>query len=257
MSFNTSYSSDGLQKIHFVDNNESMVRAIQETFRQKVPSTLLTTTGNSESLGNAHADGENKPPTFKNSFHSDIPPSNAYTIVNVSDTLQIKIYIGNITDITSDVIVCPQDIYCSSGDETAIDIFRKLPGYSKSKISDGILKYGEVLPMSLQKKSPWKMIIHAVTPQYDFEYSKDAGKFGATLKDMIQHIIKAAEEAECASIAIPFLGKGKEIYISPFAVFKKKIGQVIFLTGFSKEKINSVIEMVKMAGDWLPKGYPY
>lgn len=190
-----------LQEIHFVDKDESMVRAIQEIFQPKEPSA-----SNSEKSGNL--DKKNGTPAFgaEKSVNSAMPPSNAFTTVHVSENLKIKIHIGNIQDIVADAVVCPQDEYCLSEDVIARDIFRDIPD---EKPASKQMKLGNTFLQRLQEDSQWKMIIHAVTPVFDKEHAKDTRQFGRILDTFIQIILKTADEAKVESIAIPLLGTGK------------------------------------------------
>lgn len=190
-----------LQEIHFVDKDESMVRAIQEIFQPKEPSA-----SNSEKSGNL--DKKNGTPAFgaEKSVNSAMPPSNAFTTVHVSENLKIKIHIGNIQDIVADAVVCPQDEYCLSEDVIARDIFRDIPD---EKPASKQMKLGNTFLQRLQEDSQWKMIIHAVTPVFDKEHAKDTRQFGRILDTIIQIILKTADEAKVESIAIPLLGTGK------------------------------------------------
>lgn len=201
MSFSRNYSFKSLKEIHFVDKDESMIKAIQEIFQPKDPPA-----SNTEKSGNV--DKKNDTPAFgsANSVHSTMQPSNAYTTVDVSENLKIKIHIGNLTDIAADAIVCPQDEYCLSEDVIARDIFRDIPN---EKPVPKRMKLGDIFPQRLQKNSQWKMIIHAVAPVYDKEHAKDPTQFGKILNTMIQFIMKNADEEKAESIAIPLLGTGK------------------------------------------------
>lgn len=180
-----------------------MVRAIQKTFqnRSKSSSTSEKTDRKNDMLT---FNGEEK------TVHSKMPLSISYTTVNVSENLQIKIHIGNITDIAADALVCPQDKDCLSESNIAKDIFGKI---SEKQPSFNSMKYGDVCSQKLQENSKWKMIIHAVPPVYDAEYAKYHSKFVKTLSTIIQKIIKTADEAKLHSIAIPLLGTGKEIFL--------------------------------------------
>lgn len=201
MSFSRNYAFKSLQEIHFVDKDESMVRAIQEVFQSKEPSA-----SNAEKSGNL--DQNNGNPAFgaEKSVSSAMPPSNAFTTVHVSEKLKIKIHIGNIQDIVVDAVVCPQDEYCLSEDVIARDIFRDIPD---EKPASKQMKLGNTFLQRLQEDSQWKMIIHAVTPVFDKEHAKDTRQFGRILDTIIQIILKTADEAKVESIAIPLLGTGK------------------------------------------------
>lgn len=206
MSFSKNYSFKSLREIHFVDRDETMVRAIQEIFLQREPSaTIIGKSENLEKKNDTTAFEMEKPD------QSTMPPSISYTTVNVSNSLQVKIHIGNITDIAADAVVCPQDKDCLSENEIARDIFGNIPDKQPSFKS---MKYGDVCSQKLQENSKWKMIIHAVTPVYDFEYAKNHSEFVQNLNNIIQKIIKTADEAKLQSIAIPLFGTGKEIFFT-------------------------------------------
>lgn len=202
MSFSRSYPFKYLQEIHFVDRDESMVRAIQETFQSRSKS--ASTSEKTDKKNDTFAfNGEEK------TVRSNMPLSISFTTVNVSKNLQIKVHIGNITDMAADALVCPQDKDCLSENDIARDIFGKI---SDKQPSFNSMKYGDVCSQKLQENSKWKMIIHAVTPVYDAEYAKNHSNFVRTLNTIIQEIIKTADEAKLHSIAIPLLGTGKEIF---------------------------------------------
>lgn len=202
MSFSSeNYPFKSLQEIHFVDRDESMVRAIQETFQQKeLSKSTLEKSENPGKEKDIPTDGADY------SAQSVMPHSNLYTIVHVSQHFQVKIHLGKVTDIVADAIVCPQDEYLSSKNDIAMEIFNKLS--CKPKSSSKKMNHGEISSQSLHGNSPWKLIIHAVTPIYDCYYSKEIMKFGAVLKTMIQNIIEAADVANVGSVAIPLLGAG-------------------------------------------------
>lgn len=201
MSFSKKYSFKSLQEIHFVERDETMVRAIQELFLQREPSATII--GKSETL-------EKKNDTIafvmEETVNSTMPLSNSYTTVNVSNSLQIRIHIGNITDIATEAIVCPQDENNLSKDAIAKDIFRMIT--DKQPLPQK-MRYGDICSQKLKENSKWKMIIHAVTPVYDSEYAKNQSEFVKNLKTIIQKTIKTADEAKLHSIAIPLLGTGK------------------------------------------------
>lgn len=213
MSFSRNYPAKYLQEIHFVDRDESMVRAIQETFqsRSKSASTSEKTDKKNDTLA---FNGE-----------KTMPLSISFTTVNVSENLQIKIHIGNITDIVADAVVCPQDKGGLSENDIARDIFGKIPD---KQPSFNLLKYGDICSQKLQENSKWKMIIHAVPPVFDAEYAKNHPKFVKTLNTIIQKIIKTADEAKLHSIAIPLLGTGKEIFYTFIIICKLSVLSLLF-----------------------------
>lgn len=201
MSFSRDYAFKSLQEIHFVDKDESMVRAIQDVFQLKE-----TPASNTEKSGNLHIKNETPAYGAENSVSSTMPPSNAFTIVHVSEKLKIKIHIGNIQDIVADVIVCPQDEYCRSEDVIAKDIFRDI---ADEKPVSKQMKLGNSFLQRLQGNSKWKMIVHAFSPVFEKEHAKDSRKFGNILDSMIQNIMKTVDETKVESISIPLLGTGK------------------------------------------------
>lgn len=212
MSFSTTYSFKNLREIHFVDRDETMVRAIQEIFLQREPSATII--GKSETL-----EKKNDTNAFdvEETVHSTMPLSNSYTTVTVSNSLQIRIHIGNITDIAAEAIVCPQDENCLSKDAISKEIFRMIP--DKQPLPKK-MRYGDICSQELKENSKWKMIIHAATPVYDSEYAKVHSEFVKILKTIIQKIIKTADEAKLHSIAIPLLGTGKYIFYSFIIICK-------------------------------------
>lgn len=212
MSFSKKYSFKSLQEIHFVDRDETMVRAIQELFLQREPSATII--GKSETLEKKN---NTNAYVVEETVHSTMPISNSYTTVNVSNSLQISIHIGNITDIAAEAIVCPQDENRLSKDAIAKDIFRMIP--DKQPLSKK-MRYGDICCQEFKENSKWKMIIHSATPVYDCEYAKDHSEFVNILKTIIQKILKTADEAKLHSIAIPLLGTGKYIFYSFIIICK-------------------------------------
>lgn len=218
-----------------------MVKAIQETFQQKELSTsILEKSDNPDKAKDLLSVGA------ENSAQSVLSDSNSYTIVHVSQNFQVKIHLGNITDVAVDAIVCPQDEYLSSKDDIAMEIFKKLPN-CESKSSNKKMNYGDISSQSLHGKSPWKFIIHAVTPRYDCDYSKDSMKFGAVLKTLIQNIIVAADGANISSVAIPLLGAGNVsvvlFYLLNGVCFLTKFNCIVLKLCFFKIVVSTRLEL--------------
>lgn len=180
-----------------------MVRAIQKTFQSRSKSASIS----------EKTDKNNDTLTFngEKTVNSNLPLSISFTTVNVSEHLQIKTHIGNITDIAADALVCPHDKGGLSENDIARDIFGKIPD---KQPSINLMKYGDICSQKLQENSKWKRIIYAVPPVFDAEYAKNHSKFVKTLITIIQKIIKTADEAKLHSIAIPLLGTGKEIFFT-------------------------------------------
>ena len=217
MSFCSTYPYKILSEIHFVDRDESMVRAIQAVFGSKKPAMSSNEKKLSENLSkmsNTSANGNDEPSVLIKTEEVS-PTENIYTIVTVSDSLQIKIHKGSITDISADVIVCPQDEFCTSDNQIARDIFRKVPG---PKPTSEKREYGQIFSRIIAKTYPWKEIIHAVFPIYNEEYYKDLTNFGKSLNIVLRKIIRTADEGMFSTIAIPFFIEGRmmcSLNISP------------------------------------------
>ena len=217
MSFCSTYPCKNLREIHFVDRDESMVRAIQAVFESKEPAMSSNEKKLSENLNKmSHISAnDNDEPSVLIKTEEVPPTENIYTILTVSDSLQIKLHIGSITDVAVDVIVCPQDKFCTSDNQIARDIFRKDPG---SKPTSEKREYGQIFSRIPTKTSKWKEIIHAVFPIYNEEYSKDLINFGKSLTIMLRRIIRTADEGMFSTIAIPFFIEGRimcSLNISP------------------------------------------
>ena len=202
MSFSSTHSCQSLKEIHFVDRDESMVRAIQEVFQQKQSSTSST----AASMYKEQFDALEYGKTSEEIDQIKTPFSNGYTVVTVSNTLQIKIYLGNVTDIAADVIVCPQDELCTPDNPIARGIFSLIGGH---KPISGEMGHMPMISQTLDKAFPWKMIIHAAFPIYDDSHSKDPTKFGIQFNLIMRKIIEKAEVDRFTSIAIPLLIEGK------------------------------------------------
>ena len=149
---------------------------------------------------------------LQNNYETQTKPhSKDQTVVKLSNSLQIKIYLGSIIDIAADVIVCPQDEFCSSDNPIARGIFSRIGGH---KPIPGAMGHTQILSQTPDKASQWKMIIHAVFPIYDQSYSKDPAKFGSRLNILMKRLIEKAEEGKFTSIAIPLLIEGTiNVYI--------------------------------------------
>ena len=210
MSFCRTYPYKILREIHFVDRDESMVRAIQAMFGSKelaMSSNEKKLSENLNKMSDTSANGNDELSVLNKT--DEVPPTeNIYTIVTVSDSLQIKLHIGSITDIDADVIVCPQDEFCTSDNQISRDNFRKDPG---SKPIPGKRKIGDIFSSIPAETSPWKMIIHAVFPIYNEEYYKDPINFGKTFNAMLQKIFRKADDGKFTAIAVPFYIKGKRV----------------------------------------------
>ena len=146
-SFSSTHFCQSLKEIHFVDRDESMVRAIQDVFRQKQSSISSTATPMSNEEFDALEDGITSDEVYK----LKNPLSMGYTVVTVSNTLQIKIYLGSITDITADVIVCPQDDFFSSDNPIARGIFSLIGGH---KPIPGAMGHTQIISQIPDKASP-------------------------------------------------------------------------------------------------------
>lgn len=141
MSFSRNYPFKSLQEIHFVDRDESMVRAIEEIFQQKESSKSIFE--KSENPGKANdfpTDGA------KYSAQSVLPYSNPYTIVHVSENFQDKIHLGKVTDVSADAIVVyipmsewDYKVFCFFGNK-----YQSLKKYGKHLQYDGQGLYCDV-----------------------------------------------------------------------------------------------------------------
>jgi hypothetical protein len=200
MTFSRNYPFQSLQEIHFVDRDPSMVGAIQEIFKQRSSSYTPT---NQKAL---QTDDDKLSPTHKKDRLNE-QSSSADSIINVSAEFLIKVHLGNITDAMTDVVVCPQDEYCSSNGHVAQAIFGVIP--DKFKGVSYSMKFGDIRSQNISGNSTWKMIIHAVTPRWNKDYAKDPEKYERTLNTMTQAILKEADDARFSSVAVPLLGTGK------------------------------------------------
>ena len=126
--------------------------------------------------------------------------------MTVSNSLQIKIYLGSIIDIAADVIVCPHDEFCSPKNPIARSIFSMIDGHEPKS---GAYGHTQIFCQTPAKASPWKMIIHAVFPICDYTCSKDPAMFGSRLNILMRRIIEKAEEGRFTSIAMSLLIEGK------------------------------------------------
>ncbi|XP_062591829.1 uncharacterized protein LOC134253316 isoform X4 [Saccostrea cucullata] len=244
ITFSRRYPFRSLKEIHFVDRDPSMVSAIQATFQQKTSSSCYSTTGSSEAPGS----GETLPPDDKkmSSTHGsqlNKQASTADSIIKISDMLTIKVHLGNITDVTTDIVVCPQDEYCSSRGQVARGILNTIPSQSESP-SCGRKKIGQILMQNIFGNSPWKMIIHAVTPRWNKDSAKDPGNFERTLNIMIQEIIKKADELKYFSIAVPLLGAGVGDYTTPVETCARNLYKAVKATHSSLINLKEIYLVV-------------
>ncbi|XP_061162262.1 uncharacterized protein LOC133171516 [Saccostrea echinata] len=246
MTFSRSYPYQSLKEIHFIDRDPSMVSAIQAIFQQRAsPPSGFITSGSSE----VQDSGKGLPPedkkmslTHGSQFNKQ--PLTVDSIIKISNMLTIKVHLGNITDVTSDIVVCPQDEYCSSNDQVARGILKMIPSESETP-SSGRKKIGQILSQKIYGNSPWKMIVHAVTPRWTKDSAKDPGNFERTLNIMIQEIIKTADESNCLSIAVPLLGAGVGDYQTPLETCARNLYKAVKATHSSLIHLKEIYLVVK------------
>jgi hypothetical protein len=126
--------------------------------------------------------------------------------------LRINIVQEDITKMTVDIIVCPQDEYCLSKGGIAKAISKASNEWYRNAVSDmKIVKKCEVKKFKASPSSlPFKGVLHTVAPRWDYHAVKDNKTFEKQLKLTICNIVKhCSDSGTVNSVAIPVLGIGK------------------------------------------------
>ena len=126
--------------------------------------------------------------------------------------LRINIVQEDITKMTVDIIVCPQDEYCLSKGGIAKAISKASNKWYRNAVSDmKIVKKCEVKKFKASPSSlPFKGVLHTVAPRWDYHAVKDNKTFEKQLKLTICNIVQhCSDSGTVNSVAIPVLGIGK------------------------------------------------
>lgn len=213
-----------LREIHFIDKDLALVSAIQNEFNQKfnmVSSGSANTVPSDQSTGKSvkresvyvrsksedHASMHQDKPT-------DITPSVKFPKqYNTAKGIKLFIIEDNITKLSVDAIVCPQDDDLRSFGaiakmiEKICDEEYKRAVYKMARISMTEVKKCKATPKGL----PFRYVVHAVAPRWDKYTVHDKQKnFTKDLELTIRNIIKhASDSKEIKTVALPVLGIGK------------------------------------------------
>ena len=126
--------------------------------------------------------------------------------------LRIKIVQEDITKMTVDIIVCPQDDNCLSKGGIAKAISNvSNEGYRTAVVGMKRVSKCEVRKIKASPTSlPFKGVLHTVTPRWDKHAVKDNKTFmkelSLTIRNIVQH---CSDSGTVNSVAIPVLGIGK------------------------------------------------
>jgi len=212
-----------LREIHFIDRDLGLVSAIQNEFNQKfnmvssgpantVPSDQPTGKSVKRESGYMRSKSEDHA-----SMHQDKPPDITPSVKfpkQYKTTKGIKLFIveDNITKLSVDAIVCPQDEgLCSFGaiakmiEKTCDEEYKRVV-YKMSRISMTEVKKCKATPKGL----PFRYVVHAVAPRWDKYAVHDKKKFEKELELTIRNFIRhASDSREIKTVALPVLGIGK------------------------------------------------
>ena len=126
--------------------------------------------------------------------------------------LRINIVQEDITKMTVDIIVWPQDDVCLSKEGIAqaipkdINEWYRNPVFGKNRVKKCKVKEIKVSPASL----PFKKVLHTVAPRWDNHAVKNKKKFEKNLKSTIHNIVQhCSDRRTINTVAIPVLGIGK------------------------------------------------
>ena len=234
---NTHGKTTCLKKIHFMDKEPGMIQMIQAEFSLHLNITQSASasgnTGPNPSTSTTNIWSRDGKGSLSRSFlddpdikhHHDNPSSGnsdsnkAQTAVGkfkkqyiVGKDLIINIVEEDITKMTVDVIVCPQDEYCLSKGGIAKAISKVSNEWYRQavvgmkRVSKCEVKRSQASPRIL----PFKGVLHTVVPRWDKHAVKDNKMFMKELSLTIRNIIQyCSDSCTVNSVAIPVLGIGK------------------------------------------------
>jgi hypothetical protein len=234
---NTRGKTTCLKEIHFMDKEPGMIQMIQAEFSLYLNMTQSTSasgnTGLNPSTGTTATWSRDGKGSLSRSFlddpdikhHHDNPSSGnsdsnkAQTTVGkfqkqyiAGKDLRINIVQEDITKMTVDIIVCPQDDNCLSKGGIAKAISKVSNEWYRNAVSYiKIVKKCEVKKIKASPSSlPFKGVLHTVAPRWDKHAVKDNKTFEKQLKLTIYNIVKhCSDSVTVNSVAIPVLGIGK------------------------------------------------
>jgi hypothetical protein len=244
---NTCGKTTCLKEIHFMDKEPGMIQMIQAEFSLHLNMTQSASasgnTGPNPSTSTTNAWSRDGKGRLSRSFsddpdkkhHLDDPSSGSPSYGNPSsgnaesNTSQIargkfqKQYIAgkdlriiivqeDITKMTVDIIVCPQDDFCHSKGGIAKAISKASnEWYRNAVLSMKRVNRCEVKKIIASPTSlPFKGVLHTVAPRWDNHAVKDNKTFEKQLKLTICNIVKhCSDSGTVNSVAIPVLGIGK------------------------------------------------
>ena len=244
---NTCGKTTCLKEIHFMDKEPGMIQMIQTEFSLHLnmtqsasasgntvpnPSTSTTNTwsrGEKGRLSRSFSDDTDK------KHHHDDPSSGSPSYGNLSSgnaesntsqiasgkfqkqyiagkDLRINIVQEDITKMTVDIIVCPQDDLCRSKGGIAMAISKVSDDWYRSAVFGmNRVRKCEVRKIKASPTSlPFKGVLHTVAPRWDKHAVKDNKTFEKQLKLTIYNIVQhCSDSVTVNSVAIPVLGIGK------------------------------------------------
>jgi hypothetical protein len=234
---NTSGKTTCLKEIHFMNKEPGMIQMIQTEFSLRLNITQSASasgnTGPNPSTSTTNAWSRDGKGRLSRSFpddpdikhHHDNPSSGnsdsnkAQTAVGkfkkqyiVGKDLIINNVEEDITKMTVDIIVCPQDYYCRSKEGIARAISKVSNGWYRNAVSD--MKRVSKCEVRKIKASPYSLpfkgVLHTVAPRWDKHAVKDNKTFMKELSLTIRNIIQYCSDSYTVnSVAIPVLGIGK------------------------------------------------
>lgn len=213
-----------LREVHFIDRDLGLVSAIQNEFSQKfnmvssgptntVPSDQPTGKSVKREIGYMRSKSEDHA-----SMHQDKPPDITPSVKfpkQYKTAKGIKLFIveDNITKLSVDAIVCPQDedlrrfgAIAKMIEKSCDEEYKKRVLHKMSRISMTEVKKCKATPKGL----PFRYVVHAVAPRWDKSVVRDQQKFMKDLELTICNIIRhASDSKEINTVALPVLGIGK------------------------------------------------
>ena len=234
---NTRGKTTCLKEIHFMDKEPGMIQMIQAEFSLHLnitqsasasgntspnPSTSTTNIWSRDGKGSLSRSFLDDPDI---KHHHDNPSSGnsdsnkAQTTVGkfqkqyiAGKDLRINIVQEDITKMTVDIIVCPQDDYCLSKEGIAKAIYK----VSNMWYRRAVLDMKRVNRCEVKKilasptYLPFKGVLHTVAPRWDNHAIKDNKTFMKELSLTIRNIVQYCSDSRTVnSVAIPVLGIGK------------------------------------------------
>ncbi|XP_052083398.1 uncharacterized protein LOC127720696 [Mytilus californianus] len=266
-----------LREIHFMDKDTFMVGLIQKEFKQNLNiDQSFQSSGSRVSNTSGHSLSKNdNTPQFTRSLSDDAAKAGKYSgstngkNSNPNSTVKqekfqkqymtakgFKVHVvqDDITKMSVDIIICPQDDYCLSKGRIA----KAIANASNERYRTDVLGMKTVKRCEVKKIAaspstlPFKYVLHTVAPRWDKDAVKDNAKFmkelGLTIRNILKH---CSDSKNISTAAIPVLGIGADGHDTPYvtyaSILSKEISQELQNDKFSMHELYIVTSEWGMA----------